>query len=146
LIDIELDSANAISSAALPTNIDFDAWPSAVVLLTGGQSHVFLQAEVGVLTPSDMPFIVGDYNGDGLVDAGDLGVWRFANGSINANLAADATGDMHVDGADFLAWQRSATDPRAASFNATVPEPRRQTLAWPALAVCGCAVRRRRYM
>ncbi len=63
--------------------------------------------------------VVGDYNGDFEVDAGDLTVWRetFAQppvGTINA----DGDDDGDIDGNDFLVWQRNL---QPAAVTASAP-------------------------
>lgn len=85
------------------------------------------------------PPVVGDANGDRVVDGADLAAWRNHFG-----LAADATaaeGDFdangQVDGADFLLWQREFDVP---SDIAAVPEP---TTLGLALAGAWLAMRRR---
>jgi hypothetical protein len=69
--------------------------------------------------------IVGDFNGDGTVDAADYTVWRNTLGSTT-ELAADADGSGEVDAEDYLLWKAQfgkslggslAVAPRA------VPEP-----------------------
>jgi len=48
-----------------------------------------------------------DFDQNGIIDAGDLVIWQFGFGLLNAGLAdGDADNDNDVDGADFLAWQR----------------------------------------
>lgn len=93
------------------------------------------------------PSAAGDFNRDGAVNASDLATWQRFVGVTTGNGAyrpvfasADATLDRRVDGADFLAWQRSlpTLDPPA-----TVPEPTAGTLALAGL-FCGATVRRRR--
>lgn len=64
--------------------------------------------------------IAGDFNGDWIVDAQDLGVWRTAFG--NSDLA-DADGDGDSDGADFLVWQRAFGRTAETSSVNNVPEP-----------------------
>jgi hypothetical protein len=64
-----------------------------------------------------------DFNGDIVVDADDLGIWRTAFGKAETGLAADGNGDGRVDGSDFLIWQRHLASPGAASLAAYVPEP-----------------------
>jgi autotransporter-associated beta strand protein len=65
-----------------------------------------------------------DFNGDGVVDGDDLGVWRsqFGQTAEIGPLAGDADGDQTVDGTDFLTWQRNIT-PTAGVGAAAVPEP-----------------------
>jgi hypothetical protein len=67
-----------------------------------------------------------DFNLDGQVNANDLPVWKAGyGGTAPAGVAnGDANADGTVDGADFLAWQRSQTITSAgASAVAAVPEP-----------------------
>jgi T5SS/PEP-CTERM-associated repeat protein len=47
----------------------------------------------------------GDYNVDGIVDAGDYIVWRSAVGQSGSGLAADGNGDGVVDSADYNYWR-----------------------------------------
>ena len=60
----------------------------------------------------------GDSNGDGQVNAGDLGVWKEtfgeSGGSSSTPVSGDIDGDSDVDGADFLQWQRGT--PTAAGL------------------------------
>lgn len=62
---------------------------------------------------------VGDLNGDGVVDRGDIVLWRQSYG-VNAN--GDADGDGDTDGRDFLLLQ-SNFGAGAISALETVPEP-----------------------
>ena len=71
--------------------------------------------------------LVGDFDGNYVVDADDLAIWQAGFGKDN-NLAGindgDANGDGEVNAADFFAWQRNlgaGSTPLAAS--AQVPEP-----------------------
>src|SRR5690606_131162 len=57
-------------------------------------------AQFRVLTLAARP---GDFDGNGLVDAADLSVWR---GAIGEAAFADANNDGDSDGDDFLTWQR----------------------------------------
>jgi phospholipase/lecithinase/hemolysin len=70
----------------------------------------------------------GDFNADGIVDGGDLDLWKL-NFGVAASVTramGDANGDSVVDGADFLLWQRHAT--QIASV-AAIPEPASWLLA-----------------
>ncbi|WP_168206855.1 sulfatase-like hydrolase/transferase [Lacipirellula limnantheis] len=66
------------------------------------------------------PSADADFNEDGVIDAGDLLVWKSAFGMGSG---ADADGDGDSDGADYLAWQQSAQLGNVATSAASVPEP-----------------------
>jgi hypothetical protein len=72
------------------------------------------------------PTLVGDYNGDGKVDAADYTVWRDTFGSttdLRAN--GDNTGASSgvIDQADYLAWVQNFGASQGAGSAVTVPEP-----------------------
>ena len=69
-----------------------------------------------------VPILVGDYNGDGAVDAADYTVWRDSFGSTT-NLAADGDNSGVVDENDLDVWRSryGAIALEASSFG--VPEP-----------------------
>lgn len=67
--------------------------------------------------------LLGDYNGDGLVDAADYTVWRDQSGQSGPGLAADGDGDGDVDDDDRLVWQNAYGSSDAASASTAVPEP-----------------------
>jgi O-glycosyl hydrolase len=80
-----------------------------------------------------------DFNDDGTVDADDLSQWRLGFGAAGAagQNQGDANGDMKVDGADFLAWQRQLGPvSTAVAVGAAAPEPAGWALAksWIAFA------------
>jgi hypothetical protein len=79
----------------------------------------------------------GDFNGDGVVDGGDLSAWKSAYGSFPS---ADSDGDGDSDGNDFLAWQQNV-GASAPQSTAAVPEP--ATLASLTLALGASALARR---
>ena len=49
--------------------------------------------------------VLGDYNGNGVVDAADYTVWRNALGRTGSGLAADGNGDKAVTQADYVVWK-----------------------------------------
>jgi len=74
------------------------------------------------------PSLSGDFDRNGLVDAGDLTEWEHSFGSKGnlqyGYLSSDEDRNGIVDGADFLAWQRAMTGSPANNPNArVVPEP-----------------------
>ena len=69
---------------------------------------------------------LADFNGDAVVDAGDLADWTagFGNSSAATLSDGDADGDRDVDGEDFFVWQRQLGQaPEFIAAGATVPEP-----------------------
>ena len=78
----------------------------------GGVSE---SVEVGPISFSILP---GDFDFDQDVDDGDLVRWRdtYARGEV-----VDADGDSHMEGTDFLIWQRQVAEQLAAIQS--VPEP-----------------------
>jgi T5SS/PEP-CTERM-associated repeat protein len=89
------------------------------------------------------PF-TADFDGNGVVDGGDLSIWEMNFGLSPATMAdGDANGDGIVDGADFNIWQEQlGSMVPAAPAAGTVPEP--GSFAMAALALAGLAGLRRR--
>lgn len=86
----------------------------------------------------------GDFDRNGTVNAADLTLLKANFGATSGAFFddGDANMDGRVDGADFLAWQRSfgsVTTPIAA-----IPEPAAATLALLAAAAAACGLARRR--
>ncbi|HEX3601559.1 MAG TPA: dockerin type I domain-containing protein [Lacipirellulaceae bacterium] len=69
----------------------------------------------------------GDFNGDGMVDAGDYDVWRNAFGSTS-QLDADGNVDGVVDAADYVLWRTNLGSSAGRGTSAAVPEPASLTL------------------
>jgi hypothetical protein len=70
----------------------------------------------------------GDFNSDGLIDAGDYTVWRDAAGTaVTAWSGADGNGDGMVDGADYDVWKqnfgKSIPNLSGSGSGSAVPEP-----------------------
>jgi len=72
-------------------------------------------------------WLTGDYNHNGVVDAGDYTVWQDSFGQYGAGLAADGNSDGQVDTADYDLWTthfgETAGGSGASAQNMTVPEP-----------------------
>ncbi|MEN0109271.1 MAG: matrixin family metalloprotease [Planctomycetota bacterium] len=62
--------------------------------------------------------LIGDFNGDGLIDAADYTVWRDDFGSTT-DLDADADGSGEVDNADYALWASAFGGAQAS----VIPEP-----------------------
>ena len=86
-------------------------------------------------------YLTGDYNGDGVVDAGDYVIWRKTineTGTESNHPAADANHDFLVDGADYASWMAYFGQPQSLAAGAgsssssstpAVPEPATWLLA-----------------
>ena len=61
---------------------------------------------------------IGDYDGDGVVDADDYQLWDSTFGQVGADLSADGNGNGAVDAADYTVW-RDAFD----AVPIAIPEP-----------------------
>jgi len=73
--------------------------PAAITLLP---SQGFLTANFG----ERPPYLPGDFNSDGLVDAADFLIWRRQSGTNVPNFSgADGDGDGDVDQADLALWR-----------------------------------------
>jgi hypothetical protein len=87
----------------------------------------------------------GDYNGDGIVDAGDYVVWRDSLGQTGLTLNADGNGDQMVDQEDFKIWRElygtQAASGEGSFANASVPEPSFLSMLYIAMSTM-CLFRR----
>lgn len=81
--------------------------------------------------------IAGDFDGNHLVNAADLGQWR---GDFGMNADSNADGDADSDGDDFLIWQRQLAKTSGA---VAVPEPGAVVLSVLGLSVLRARFRRR---
>ena len=76
--------------------------------------------------------LIGDFNGDHVVDGADLEQWK---GDFGVDGGSDADSDGDTDGEDFLLWQRHFETGAAAS---AIPEPGASSMfIWIALAALG---------
>ncbi|MCG8450630.1 MAG: hypothetical protein MI725_13760 [Pirellulales bacterium] len=90
-----------------------------VLALAGGHFAILLDdLGNGLITTLS----IGDFDGNGIVDASDLSEWRTDYGQAGQ---ADANGDGITDGRDFLIWQRNfGTDVNPLlSATVAIPEP-----------------------
>ncbi|TWT94763.1 Matrixin [Botrimarina colliarenosi] len=88
-----------------------------------------------------IPALLGDFNADGVVDAGDYTLWRDESGSsVSPYSGADHTGDGQVTAADYSLWQAHYGETLGGGA-ASVPEP---AAAWLlATLAIGCGRLRR---
>ena len=81
----------------------------------------FRRGQSGIFLASLMATLLGDYSGNGIVDAADYTVWADNFGSTT-NLAADGNGDGVVDAADYTIWADNFGSSNTSAIT-TVPEP-----------------------
>jgi hypothetical protein len=77
--------------------------------------------------------IIGDYNGNGVVDAADYVVWRDTLGQTGVGLAADGNRNGSIDANDFTVWrshfgQVAGSGSGAGQSASEVPEPESMVL------------------
>jgi hypothetical protein len=77
---------------------------------------------------SVIPPLLGDYNGDFVVDGSDYTVWRNSLGQMGPNLPADGSRNNVVDQADYALWKSHYGDTQGSGSGAgvtaaAVPEP-----------------------
>jgi hypothetical protein len=84
---------------------------------------------------------LADFNGNAVVDGGDLATWRTGFGSTTGTFASgNLDGDGDADGADFMLWQRQlGTHALTVAAASAVPEPTGSLLI--ALGIGACVVR-----
>ncbi|MEM9914993.1 MAG: PEP-CTERM sorting domain-containing protein [Planctomycetota bacterium] len=86
--------------------------------------------------------LLGDYNGNGVVDAADYTVWADNFGSTST-LAADGNGNGVVDAADYTIWADNFGTSAAVSQGlVNVPEPQAMLLLGAGLLAAGRRKRR----
>ena len=119
-----------------PTNVKFGGASGRTLFITAGTS--LFKVDLNVPVPA-----FGDYNGDGLVDAGDYIVWRRTLGTT-ANLSADGNGNRVIDATDYGVWRanfgQTVGSASITGANAAVPEP--ATIVLLMLAAAGWCLRR----
>jgi len=86
-----------------------------------------------------VPFVPGDYNHNGIVDAADYVVYRDTFGQTGTVLAADGNGNGAIDTGDYDIWRahfgEAAGSGSGVSANSAVPEP-----ATPVLLILAAGV------
>ncbi|QDV75138.1 hypothetical protein [Botrimarina mediterranea] len=144
----ELLAADPGALTQLPVQVETEILPPALASVVWGQGQlavadvpsnprtsVFLQGDFAGLggvsqatlndvgVAYDSPFLPGDFNDDGRVDAADYTSWRDSQGTT-ALLAGDATPNS-IDAADYETWRLNygRTAPMALTAATTVPEP-----------------------
>jgi hypothetical protein len=82
-----------------------------------------------------------DFNNDGHIDGADFLIWQRGLGAPGTNATGDANGDGNVNGVDLGIWKNLFATAAVAAGGA-VPEPAAGVLAAMVVAALGCAGRR----
>ncbi|MEZ6100076.1 MAG: hypothetical protein R3E01_14005 [Pirellulaceae bacterium] len=114
--DVQMDEGPFEYSATLePGQYNLEV----AVFASGSFTQTSMVQIAGVLTATGTG-LMGDYNGNGTVDAADYTVWKDTFGSTT-ELAADGNGNQQVDAADYTVWKDHFGE-MSPQF-ALVPEP-----------------------
>ncbi len=93
-------------------------------------------------------FTTADFNGDGVVDAGDYVLWRNTMGQTGVNLAADGNGNNQIDSGDYTFWKSrfgatfGSASGQASIATDSVPEPNTLALMLLSLSIASVLPRR----
>jgi len=94
---------------------------SILAALESASDHLPVVADYQL--PDLPPAIAGDFNGNGIVDVADYGIWRNTLGS-STDLRADSNGNNVIDQEDYVAWQMDfGNTAGSGSLAQRVPEP-----------------------
>ena len=135
-----IDCPVGCGNPSMPISADFfapDGWPTELsrIYFGGDDDVVFKDFSVTVSTP---PAVLGDYNGNGSVDAADYVLWRNGGPLLNEGVTVGT-----VDPADYNYWRsRFGTTTGSGSVAGNVPEP--NSLLLLCLAQLAIAAIRRR--
>jgi hypothetical protein len=114
------------------------AWASQA--LSGATLQLPAFSQVILIDPTSCASCLssmGDYDGDGLVNADDFDAWQSAFGSSDA--LADGNGDSVVNAADYVVWRKVVG---ANAGGMAVPEPGSAIVLWMASAAAWLNVKR----
>ncbi|HEX2475277.1 MAG TPA: PEP-CTERM sorting domain-containing protein [Lacipirellulaceae bacterium] len=127
-VKMDLNDANAINYGWIGVRITNEADATGEVVGWGYET----ENQVSILAGEMAPGLLGDYNGNGAVDAADYVIWRKNNGLMGGATPSqgDGTGDGNVTVDDYNFWRTNfGNGAGAGSMVATnaphqaVPEP-----------------------
>ena len=104
---------------------EFNTWPEWLPALSDGLQWEINYGTNDVVLAVVADALLGDYSGNGVIDAADYTVWRDAMGAGATTLTNDATPGT-VDGNDYSYWKTHFGEPLgsgARAAEAAVPEP-----------------------
>jgi hypothetical protein len=139
------DTFNVAAADSRFASVDYVTFVSVESPFVDPSETNFIIDRAAIVLPGPNP-VLGDYNGNGTVDAADYAVWRDTFGQTGGGLVADGNGNNEIDAGDYDFWRANFGQPASsgsiASANATVPEP--ATLAMLILAAVGIRLLGRR--
>jgi hypothetical protein len=116
-----IDCPTGCGNPTMPISADFfgpDGWPNepSRIYFGGDDEVVFKDFSVKVSPPSG---VLGDYNGNGVVDAADYVVWRNGGPLLHEGVTVGT-----VDAADYNYWRsRFGATTGSGSVAGSIPEP-----------------------
>jgi hypothetical protein len=122
----------ATSTVTAPDDniLTYEASPTGSFLINsydlpalGFQDTKFVWAFLSFENPISPFALPGDFNDDGIVDAGDYQEWRAQFGRTGQSLSADGNRDGIVDSADYVVWKKGVNSALSANASGVVPEP-----------------------
>ena len=96
----------------------FNTWPEWLPALSDGLKWEINYGTHDVVLAVVADGLLGDYNGNGVIDAADYTVWRDAVGAGATTLTNDPTPGT-VDGNDYLYWKTHFGEPLGSGARAT---------------------------
>jgi len=128
LLQIAAGSSQSFSASMNATSVG--SFLATYTLNFSDENLAGAQNKSLTLTLTGIVRLAGDYNGDGIVNAGDYTVWRNTFGqTVAAYSGADGDGNTQINDADFDVWRAHFGQMAAGSgsgslaASAAVPEP-----------------------
>jgi hypothetical protein len=128
-INLWFERPGLTSDLSLPTELDLNDWPQAVLWMWADFAEYGLDADVHTLWPVSP----GDYDLDRDVDIQDYDAWHSDYG-VSGYSDVDGNRDSQIDAADYVTWRNNLPAAGVADPAAGIPEPASAALGLLALA------------
>lgn len=98
--------ASAYIYGTVPAAAALNSPYHVTITATNGLDSVSVSFDWQITGPQP-PELLGDFDGSGVVDQTDYGIWRGSVGqSVTPYTMGDGNGDGHVDAADYVVWRK----------------------------------------
>jgi hypothetical protein len=119
-------------------NLPAIAPPGSIAITVNPALFVFGSApNTAGFNVTQLTTLLGDYNGNHIVDAADYTVWRDERDKTGPGLAADGNSDGVVNLQDYSIWHDNFPPPSGSGIGSAIAIPEPSTAA---LLVIGCVV------